>query len=173
MPFVTEEIYSMLPIKDSESIMISSYPKTNKKLLFTEAEKIIDDEVEFIKSFRNTKAENNITKDFKVMFDTDNDIELVVKMLKLGEHLITQPLDIKAYKVSSNQIKATIFFENIESEADIEAKNAQIELLKASIERREKLLANENYVNKAPEKIVMLDREKLALEKKKLELLIK
>ena len=42
-------------------------------------------------------------------------------------------------------------------------------MLKTSIERREKLLANENYVNKAPEKIVALDRQKLEEEKKKLE----
>ena len=34
MPFVTEEIYQMLPIKDSESIMISEYPKYNKKFDF-------------------------------------------------------------------------------------------------------------------------------------------
>lgn len=30
MPFVTEEIYSMLPVKETESIMISSYPKVKK-----------------------------------------------------------------------------------------------------------------------------------------------
>ena len=33
MPFVTEEIYQMLPVKDSESIMISDYPKYNKKYI--------------------------------------------------------------------------------------------------------------------------------------------
>ena len=33
MPFVTEEIYQMLPVKDSESIMISSYPKYNKEYI--------------------------------------------------------------------------------------------------------------------------------------------
>ena len=34
MPYITEEIYSMLPIKDSASIMVSSYPKTDKKMIF-------------------------------------------------------------------------------------------------------------------------------------------
>ena len=34
MPFVTEEIYSMLPIKESESIMISRYPVYNKKEIY-------------------------------------------------------------------------------------------------------------------------------------------
>ena len=54
-------------------------------------------------------------------------------------------------------------------EKDVEAKNAAIKLLEASILRRETLLANENYVNKAPAKIVELDRQKLEEEKKKLE----
>ena len=34
MPYVTEEIYSMLPIKDAESIMISSYPKVEEECFF-------------------------------------------------------------------------------------------------------------------------------------------
>ena len=34
MPFVTEEIYSMLPIKDSDSIMISTYPEYDSNLVF-------------------------------------------------------------------------------------------------------------------------------------------
>ena len=56
-----------------------------------------------------------------------------------------------------------------ETEAEKTAKKAQIKLLEESIARREKLLANDNYVKKAPEKIVELDRKKLEEEKKKLE----
>ena len=37
MPFVSEEIYDMLPIKDSKSIMISNYPEVDKKLIFKDA----------------------------------------------------------------------------------------------------------------------------------------
>ena len=173
MPFVTEEIYSMLPVKDSESIMISEYPKYNKKYIFEDEEIAVDDAIEFIKKFRNIKAENNISKEAKVMFDTTDDNELIVKMLKLSDNLVNEPLGIKAYKVFSNKVKATIFFEKVESEADIEAKNNLIETLKASIKRREGLLANENYVNKAPANIVELDRQKLEEEKKKLEELLK
>ena len=173
MPFVTEEIYRMLPVKDSESIMISSYPEYDKKLVFELEEYAVDDAVEFIKSFRNMKAENNMTKDLKVMFDTTDNNDLIVKLLKLGDNIVDKPLGIKAYKVFSNKIKATIFFEKIETAADKALKNAQINTLKLSIERREKLLANENYVNKAPAKIVEMDKQKLEEEKKKLEELLK
>ena len=168
MPYVTEEIYQMLPVKDQESIMISTYPKYSKKFIFETEEEIVDDQIEFIKTFRNVKAENNITKDMKVMFDTEDDNELIVKMLKLQDNLVKEPLGIKAYKVFSNRIKAKIFFEKIETEADIAQKEAQIEQLKSSIARREKLLSNENYVNKAPANIVEMDRQKLEEEKQKL-----
>ena len=107
------------------------------------------------------------------MFDTEDDNEMIVKMLKLDDSLVQKPLGQKAYKVFSKYIKATIFFEKIETETDKALKENQIRILKSSIERREKLLANENYTSKAPEKIVALDRQKLEEEKKKLEELLK
>ena len=173
MPFVTEEIYSMLPIKDEDSIMISKYPVYDKKFIFETEEKAVDDSIDFIKAFRNIKAENNMTKDLKVMFDTEDDNDLIVKMLKIEDNMVKKPLGMKAYKVFSNRVKATIFFEKVETKADKVLKQGQIEMLKASISRREKLLSNENYVNKAPKNIVDMDRQKLEEEKKKLEELIK
>ena len=173
MPYVTEEIYQMLPIKEEESIMISNYPKYSKKYIFELEEEVVDDEIEFIRSFRNVRAENNITKDMKVMFDTTDDNDLIVKMLKLDENLVKEPLGIKSYNVFSKRVKATIFFEKMETEADKVLKETQIAALKASIARREKLLANENYVAKAPKNIVDMDREKLKEEKEKLALLEK
>lgn len=173
MPYVTEEIYQMLPIKEEESIMISNYPKYSKKYIFELEEEVVDDEIEFIRSFRNVKAENNITKDMKVMFDTTDDNDLIVKMLKLDENLVKEPLGIKSYNVFSKRVKATIFFEKMETEADKVLKETQIAALKTSIARREKLLANENYVAKAPKNIVDMDREKLKEEKEKLALLEK
>ncbi len=168
MPYVTEEIYQMLPVKEVESIMISKYPKSTKKYVFLEEERIVDDEVEFIKNFRNVKAENNMTKEMKVMFDTTDDNELIIKMLKLQDNLVTEPLGMKAYKVFSKHVRAQIFFEKAMSEADKLFLMKQIEVLKSSIARREKLLSNENYVKKAPQNIVDMDRQKLAEEKKKL-----
>jgi len=173
MPYVTDEIYNKLPVKENENIMISDYPKYDKKYIFEIEEKAVDDAVEFIKNFRNVKAENNMTKELKVMFDTEDNNDLIVKMLKLDNNIIKRPLGMKAYKVFSNRVKATIFFEKIENEADNLFKEKQIELLKLSIEKRERLLNNENYVTKAPENIVNLDRIKLEEEKKKLEELLK
>ena len=142
--------------------------KHQSKFIFEDVERIVDDQVEFIKKFRNVKAENNITKDMKVMFSTDDDNELIVKMLKLDNNLVKEPLGMKAYKVFSERIKAQIFFEKIETEADKALKESTIKALEESIARRKKLLENENYVKKAPSNIVQMDKDKLKEEEEKL-----
>ena len=171
MPFVTEEIYQMLPIKEQESIMISEYPKYDKNFVFKDEEKAVESKIDFIKAFRNVKTENNIPKDAKVLINTDD--EIIIKMLKLQDVRVDSELNIKAYNVSADDYKATIFYEKEESAEDLAAKQKQIDDLKASIARREKLLSNENYVNKAPANIVQMDREKLEEEKNKLAELLK
>jgi valyl-tRNA synthetase len=70
-------------------------------------------------------------------------------------------------------LKATIYFEKEVTKEDIALKNKNIENLKASIERRKKLLANENYVAKAPQKLVEEEKNKLKEEEKSLEELLK
>ena len=50
---------------------------------------------------------------------------------------------------------------------------SEIEKLKQSIQKRTKLLSNENYINKAPQNIVEIDRQKLKEEQEKLLILEK
>ena len=171
MPFVTEEIYQMLPIKDSESIMISEYPKYEDKFIFDDEQKLVDEKIDFIRAFRNIKTENNIPKDAKVIINTDD--EIIIKMLKLQDVITTEKQDIKAYEVKTGRYEATIFYEKEETEEDKKALEKQINDLKASIERRKKLLSNENYVSKAPANIVEKERNDLAREEEELKLLEK
>ena len=171
MPFVTEEIYQMSPVKDAESIMISNYPIYDEQLVFKKEEKEIDEKIEFIKAFRNVKTENNIPKEAKVMINTDD--EIIIKMLKLQDVIITEPEDIKSYNVKAGKYEATIFYEKEETAEDKAAKEKQINDLKTSIERRKNLLSNENYVAKAPEALVNKERETLAKEEEQLAMLTK
>lgn len=172
MPYVTDEIYSRLPVKESEHIMMTEYPKYDESFVFLEEEKEVDDWITFIKNFRNTKAENNITKELKVYFPNGEN-ELISKILKIEDNLVYEPQNSKEYKILSNTIKASIYFEKTETEEDKKTREKQISDLQNSIARRENLLANENYVKKAPANIVEMDRIKLDEEKKKLEELLK
>lgn len=164
MPYVTDEIYSMLPIRDAENIMISSYPLVNEEFNFDSEEKETEEMIGFIAAFRNVKQENAISKDAKVMVNFDN--SLINKMLKLDGNLVSEKLSIKEYKVSYGKLEAIIYYEKEVTEEDILAKEKLIESLKASILKREKLLSNAGFVSKAPEQLVNDEKIKLEEEKK-------
>ncbi len=170
MPFVTEEIYGKLPIKTHDSIMIGEYPKYDKRLVFPEEEKLVSLKIDFIKAFRTVKNDNNIPKDAKVNINTDDDI--IIKMLKLDNVRIDEKLDINAYNVKSGEYEATIYYEKVMTEEEIKLKEKQINDLKASIEKRKKLLSNEAYVSKAPAALVQKERDTLASEEELLNNLI-
>mgnify|MGYP001043809874 FL=1 len=158
MPYVTDEIYSMLPIRDAENIMVSSYPLVNEEFNFDSEEKETEEIIGFIAAFRNVKQENAISKDAKVMVNFDN--SLINKMLKLDGNLVNDKLSIKEYKVSYGKLKAVIYYEKEVTEEDILAKEKQIESLKASILKRENLLSNVGFVSKAPVQLVNDEKRK-------------
>lgn len=164
MPYVTDEIYSMLSIRDAENIMVSSYPLVNEEFNFDSEEKETEEIIGFIAAFRNVKQENAISKDAKVMVNFDN--SLINKMLKLDGNLVNDKLSIKEYKVSYGKLKAVIYYEKEVTEEDILAKEKQIESLKASILKRENLLSNVGFVSKAPVQLVNDEKRKLEEEKK-------
>lgn len=171
MPYVTEEIYSMLPFKDSESIVISTYPKYDSETVFDKEKEEISKVIVDLREIRNLKATNNIKKDDLVMFTTNSDLEYIYKsQLKITDELIVKESleDYQSINYKSSLIDITYFFKNEVNKEELEA---DIKKLKDSINRRKKLLSNENYVNKAPKNIVNLDREKLKEEEAKLKLL--
>ena len=170
MPYVTDEIYDMLPIKESESIVISNYPTINKEFSFDKEEKAINEALGFIKAFRNVKQENNLPKDIKVVLNFEN--PLVVSMLKLEDCVINEALDITEYKVKFNDLTASIYYEKEITEEDILNKEKQIASLEASIKKREALLSNVGFVSKAPLNLVKEEKSKLESEKKLLESLM-
>ena len=174
MPYVTEEIYQKLPIKESESIMISTYPSVNKKDIYKEETEELESVLEDIVAIRNLKASNKITKDALVNFECKKEelIKIFASQLKIGEKNLTSddPDNMVACNYKSSNINITYFFE--QEHIDTKALEEEINKLKQSIERREKLLSNANYVNKAPSNIVELDRKKLKEEKEKLQLLL-
>ena len=171
MPYVTEEIYSMLPIKDAESIMISSYPKESKNMIFTHDAEVLDKVMKDIIAIRNLKANNNITKEALVKFDVEEGLsKIYTQQLKIQDSSIVSSCqaqaDLLTVNYSSSFINITYYYKG--QELDDSKLQAEIESLKKSIERRKNLLANESYVNKAPKNIVDMDRKKLEEEVEKL-----
>lgn len=172
MPYVTEEIYQLLPIKEQESIMITNYPKPEEKYIDKECSEIINKVIEDIVAIRNLKATNKITKDALVTIESEeNIIDMYKSQLKINQDNIidTPPIDYNLVKYNSKYIKITYYLE--EEKVDNNKVLEEIKKLESSIKRRKNLLSNENYIKKAPQNIVDMDREKLKEEEEKLKLL--
>jgi len=165
MPYVTDAIYEYLPIKE-ENIMISSYPVYNNELVFNKEALEIEEIIEFIRNFRNVVKENNMTSKYQVLINTNE--ELIIKTLKLQEKIVVNELNITSFKVNTKSYEAIIYYEKEITEEDLKLKEKQIEELKASIDKREKLLANQSFVSKAPAQLV--DKERIKIEEEKEEL---
>ncbi len=173
MPYVTEEIYQMLPIKDSESIMISTYPKYEKEYVFNKEEKDIDNILEFITLFRNKKLELNIGSDFKVINNIKNNdnLDLILNSLKIKDKL-TDENTSNTVKVEYNNLSLEIVYDNTKNlEEERTRLEQELTRLTNSIERRKKLLSNENYTSKAPINIVNKEKEDLSKELEQLEII--
>jgi len=170
MPFVTEEIYSMLPFKDNETIMLSSYPTYNKQFIFKEEMTSVDEIIKDIVAIRNLKATNKITKEALVKLTISNkDFTPIYKQqLKIANNLcITEEKkDLTSTNYKSKYIDITYYTEK--EEIDKKVIEEEIKKLEISINRRKNLLSNENYLNKAPANIVEQDRVKLKEEEEKL-----
>ena len=170
MPYVTEEIYTKLP-NTEESIMLSTYPEYNEKEVFSEC-KDMDNIIELIKKIRKAKLENNIK---------ENHIEFTNKILIENKNILDKLLKnkfLENYKTLENLTfnfmgeNVVLYYDNsLNKTAEIESLYKEKERLENSILRREKLLSNENYVSKAPQKIVENERQTLEKEKQELEII--
>ena len=179
MPYVTDEIYEALPVKDADNIILSSYPRYDKKQIFDKEEKEIDALIEIISSIRNARKENNIPKEYSLInnFNEDfkyiieNNKDILTKLVKC-DIISTANEDLAKLDLSFSYGVLTLSYKGKETtEEDIENLKKEIASLENSIERRNKLLSNEKYVANAPSHIVEEERNKLADEISKLEIL--
>lgn len=174
MPFVTEEIYLQLTGHD-ETIMLSKYPQYNANEIF---ETNLDEIINLIKKIRTLKLENNIGNDYKLVFNGSipKEISIVSKMLKIDDENILKNFENKNFeniKINFNNEIINLYYDGSANKEVMLEKLEKEELrLTSSIERRKKLLSNENYVNKAPANLVENEKNTLEKEIKELETII-
>lgn len=170
MPFVTEEIYGMLPIH-GKTISLESYPQYNQKEVF-DCDSEMEEIIEFITKVRTIKLENKVPKDSVVAFKGENE-DIILNMLKIKENNKDVNKNGIYYINPSKKYEISFTFDtSVNKEEEKENFLKEKEKLENSINRRKKLLSNENYVNKAPANVVENDRNNLAKEEKELEIVL-
>ncbi|MGE5456472.1 MAG: valine--tRNA ligase [Ignavibacteriales bacterium] len=173
MPYVTEEIYGILPTSKT-SIMISEYPKYNKKEVFEDNR--LDEIIELIKKIRKIKLENNIGKEYTLVINNNellnNNLDLIKKSLK-QDNIINEIEETNLTKIEINfdNMIISLYYDGQITEEDLKKLKEEKERLINSISRRKQLLSNENYVSKAPKNIVDSEKNSLLKEEKELEII--
>ena len=178
IPFVTEEIYQNIHGKDT-TIMKQSWPEINNSIDINKA-KDIDKIIEIIKITREIRTENNIkpSKELNISIDgfelNDSIKQILYRMTKLNTidsicvETIVRPTTFGKVSFIMNEI--------VDKQAEIEKINKELERLQSEIDRGEKMLSNENFLNKAPQTKIDEEKNKLVnyrnsyetlLEKKK------
>ena len=170
MPYVTEEIYQMLPIHE-ESIMISHYPVYEEEYVFEKETKDMEEMIDFITRVRTYKLEQKVPKE-AVVYYVGREKELVFKLLKVQNETTELTSDMEKTMIHSNydQYKIAYQFDQSKNNKELKEKlEKELTSLNQSIERRKKLLSNPGYVSHAPEQIVNKERENLQVEEKRKE----
>ena len=174
IPFVTEEIYSYLP--DTQGMIINAeYPRYNSRLAYKKEAKAFESVIDLIKTVRAMKVEVNCPPSRKVHVYLTTDAKRLISVNKNAILRLAGASDVTVVesgaeageKIVSRVCEAGQIFIPLGELVDLEKEKARLEKeldrVVSEIARASGKLNNQNFVAKAPKKLV--DDERAKLEK--------
>ncbi len=183
MPFITEEIWSCLPHDASETddenpkcyLMRQQWPVYDEKLVFEEEEVIIGRAMEAVRTVRNIRLEVEAAPSKKVRAIIAAQGKTLEQLKKAERHIMTQAnVSEISYVTDKSEVTEEVMSgiltdaeiliamdELVDYKAEFERLTKEQKKLISEVERVQKKLANENFVSKAPEKVINAEREKM------------
>lgn len=189
-PFITEEIYSKLPIKGTACI-IDQFPtvKTDREFLALgskEVEKEIDLIKEIVTAIRNIRGENRISPAIKLKIRLVTHDAKTESILKINQNTIsilgrTEDIEIGTndgqlskcavmqVSVSEHKTKVIIPLEGlVDFNEEVKRIQKSIEKLDKDIQMLTSKLSNEKFIQNADEDIIANDKALLAQSKEQI-----
>ena len=165
MPFVTEEIYSYLPVRPADALVVHAFPEADDALIDEAAEEEIGRAIALTRALRRWRqlAEVPVKQVLAARAGDGRPHELVSRLAKVefsgdgGESMAS---------VDGVELLET---EGVDPKAVAARIDERREQLRAEVKRGEGKLANEGFVAKAPADVVDAEREKLAAYRAELE----
>ncbi|MHC6119610.1 valine--tRNA ligase [Companilactobacillus sp. FL22-3] len=175
MPFVTEKIWLTMP-HNGKTIMQAKYPEYHADLDNTEAMTQMDVLIDLIKASRKIRLEANapMSKAVDVLIKPQdeqvkavilNNKEYIDRFMHPKELQVATDLKAPALAMTAVTTSAELYMplaELIDLDEEIARQNEEMKKLDQEITRLDKKLSNQNFVSKAPEKVVNEQKEKLA-----------
>lgn len=179
MPFITEEIYSSLPNK-KDLLIVEDWPEFRKEFDFVNEESNVNSVIEAITAIRNQRATLNVPaktcQKLTILVENKENISLIeeikdqfVNLAKASEVEVLAKEDSEI--TDEEGIVRLVFNEfsvlmSLDELVDYEKERTrlkdEIKRLENEIKRASGKLSNKGFVEKAPEKVVNEEREKLA-----------
>jgi valyl-tRNA synthetase len=180
MPFVTEEIWQHLrakvsnPLIDNDSIMLSSFPKIENSRIDGEINTDFAFLQEIITGLRTIRSENNVAPEKKiaaVIIPNDKTAESIlqtldylIKLFAKVDNLTISTTAEKPKLAGQSVIKSCEIYVVLEGLVDIAAEKEKIAKEIARLENAAKgfeaRLSNEEFVGKAPAKVIEAEKAK-------------
>lgn len=175
MPFITEEIWSYLP-NTKTRLVKADWPLYKEEDNYEESQKNIEFIMEAIKSIRNTRAEMNVAPSRKARAIFVPSKPEFYEMIEQGKRYFATLANITETKIlidknlieedtSHSVIDGTEIYlplsDLIDYEKEIERLEKEKARLQNELDRVNGKLNNEKFMSKAPENIVIEEREKL------------
>ena len=177
MPFITEEIFDNLVIDDkADSIMIDNWPVASDIPEFKAEGRQMETLIGAIRSIRNVRAEMNVAPSRKASIIVVASEPAVADMFTGGKAFLEKlagvsDLTTQSDKTGIPSTAVAAMFDGgeiyipledlIDVAKELERLAAEREKLDGEIKRVEGKLANQEFVSKAPEKVVNAEKEKL------------
>ncbi|MEP2280422.1 valine--tRNA ligase [Maribacter sp.] len=180
MPFLTEEVWQHIAKRDeTEALVISKWPTVGK--IDEELIAQFDFAAEVISGVRTIRKNKNIPMKEALELSVLNSEKasnrwdvVIAKLTNVSEisYLDEQLEGALTFRVKSNE-----YFVPMEGAIDVEAEivkiNEELKYTKGFLISVQKKLSNERFVNNAPEKVIAVERKKLADAEAKIETLEK
>jgi valyl-tRNA synthetase len=176
MPFVTEELWQRLP-HVGESIMVAPWPQPDAARIDEEAEREFGFLMEAIRAVRNARAEAGVEparwiqaivypgSHRRAFQDSEGVFRFLARIASDGLSYVEELLEAPRQVVSLIVDDAVIYLPlrgMLDIEAERQRLQRELEELLAELERTRALLANEQFVTRAPAHVVERHRAKLA-----------
>ncbi len=178
MPFVTEVIWENIP-GASGFIMMQEFPRYDEKYVFEESSSKIENLMEIIHSIRNIRAEMNVQtgKKTSVILQSAEGVDYLescaafIKSLASADKVefIDQPHSGDEKMVSAQCLAAQVFIplgDLVDMKKELTRLKKEIEKTQSEIQKAKGKLSNQGFVGKAPEQVVVRERETLANNEK-------
>jgi valyl-tRNA synthetase len=167
IPFITEELWQELP-HSGKSVMVAPYPEAHQEWMDPAAEKEMEELQDLVIAIRTSRSENNIDPRKKIPLQLackpehqnflESQLRPIKNLAQLKEVVFVSNLEtggLRVQGVSRIADFVLVLDEVIDLGADRTRLSQQIDRSTANVQQLQKKLKNANFVQKAPEHVVV------------------